>query len=60
MLEASIGVQQTVKVRNSMLQVWRETSLEQAARVIGGVDDVVALEAYDVGWNMPGESVGES
>ena len=60
MLEASIGVQQTVKVRNSMLQVWRETSLEQAARVIGGVDDVVALEAYDIGWNMPGESVGES
>ena len=60
MLEASIGVQQTVKVRSSMLQVWRETSLEQAARVIGGVDDVVALEAYDIGWNMPGESVGES
>lgn len=60
MLEASIEVQQTVKVRSSMLQVWRETSLEQAARVIGGVDDVVALEAYDIGWNMPGESVGES
>ena len=60
MLEASIAVQQTVKVRSSVLQVWRETSLEQAARVIGGVDDVVALDAYDIVWNMPGESVGES
>ena len=60
MLEASIAVQQTVKVRSSVLQVWRETSLEQAARVTGGVDDVVALDAYDIVWNMPGESVGES
>ena len=60
MLEASIGVQQIVKVRSSMLQVWREISLEQVAKVTGGADDVVALEAYDIGWNMPGESVGES
>ncbi len=41
-----------------MSQVWRETFLEQVMRMIEGVDDAEALNACDVGWRSPGQSVG--